>query len=160
MAAGALFFNDKGHVLLVRPSYKPKWEIPGGYIEEGESPLAACRREVEEGRGSGGRSVRPRGGRAPYSCRHGCGSVRRPHPPAVAEGDRAAAAMWLSPSWTHPLSSPPSWHRIRLSPRRGLMFRPPVAQARHRERGPPPPARSAPTTSAAPPRSRPPPTWP
>ncbi|MGK5546289.1 NUDIX domain-containing protein [Streptomyces sp. URMC 127] len=48
MAAGALFFNDKGHVLLVRPSYKPKWEIPGGYIEEGESPLAACRREVEE----------------------------------------------------------------------------------------------------------------
>ncbi|MEU1673995.1 NUDIX hydrolase [Streptomyces roseifaciens] len=48
MAAGALFFNDKGHVLLVRPSYKPRWEIPGGYIEEGESPLAACRREVEE----------------------------------------------------------------------------------------------------------------
>ncbi|MEV6671129.1 NUDIX hydrolase [Streptomyces sp. NPDC051162] len=48
MAAGALFFNDQGHVLLVRPSYKPKWEIPGGYIETGESPLAACRREVLE----------------------------------------------------------------------------------------------------------------
>ncbi|AZQ75462.1 NUDIX hydrolase [Streptomyces luteoverticillatus] len=48
MAAGALFFNDRGHVLLVRPSYKPKWEIPGGYIEAGESPLAACRREVRE----------------------------------------------------------------------------------------------------------------
>ncbi|MEU5187217.1 NUDIX hydrolase [Streptomyces klenkii] len=48
MAAGALFFNAKGHVLFVRPSYKPKWEIPGGYIEEGESPRAACRREVEE----------------------------------------------------------------------------------------------------------------
>ncbi|GAA0452219.1 NUDIX domain-containing protein [Streptomyces stramineus] len=48
MAAGALFFNDQGHVLLVRPSYKPKWEIPGGYVETGESPLSACRREVQE----------------------------------------------------------------------------------------------------------------
>ncbi|MHB6908288.1 NUDIX domain-containing protein [Streptomyces sp. DB-54] len=48
MAAGALFFDDQGQVLLVKPSYKPKWEIPGGYIERGESPLAACRREVEE----------------------------------------------------------------------------------------------------------------
>ncbi|MEV4436398.1 NUDIX hydrolase [Streptomyces sp. NPDC049585] len=48
MAAGALFFDEQGHVLLVRPSYKPKWEIPGGYIETGESPLNACRREVRE----------------------------------------------------------------------------------------------------------------
>lgn len=48
MAAGALFFNDQGHVLLVRPSYKPMWEIPGGYIETGESPLTACGREVRE----------------------------------------------------------------------------------------------------------------
>ncbi|GAA2724974.1 MULTISPECIES: NUDIX hydrolase [Streptomyces] len=48
MAAGALFFDEQGHVLLVRPSYKPKWEIPGGYVEAGESPLSACRREVGE----------------------------------------------------------------------------------------------------------------
>ena len=48
MAAGALFFDAQGRVLLVRPSYKPMWEIPGGYIETGESPLSACRREVEE----------------------------------------------------------------------------------------------------------------
>lgn len=48
MAAGALFFNGQGHVLLVRPSYKPKWEIPGGYVETGEAPLTACRREVRE----------------------------------------------------------------------------------------------------------------
>ncbi|MFE3772312.1 NUDIX domain-containing protein [Streptomyces sp. NPDC059122] len=48
MAAGALFFDDQDQVLLVKPSYKPKWEIPGGYIERGESPLTACRREVEE----------------------------------------------------------------------------------------------------------------
>lgn len=48
MAAGALFFDSQDQVLLVKPSYKPKWEIPGGYIEHGESPLAACRREVKE----------------------------------------------------------------------------------------------------------------
>ncbi|MFI0743157.1 NUDIX domain-containing protein [Streptomyces sp. NPDC021100] len=48
MAAGALFFDEGGRVLLVRPSYKPGWEIPGGYVEKGESPLDACRREVAE----------------------------------------------------------------------------------------------------------------
>ncbi|AEW95813.1 MULTISPECIES: NUDIX domain-containing protein [Streptomycetaceae] len=48
VAAGVLFFDVRSHVLLVRPSYKPLWEIPGGYVEAGESPLAACRREVRE----------------------------------------------------------------------------------------------------------------
>ncbi|MBQ1027660.1 NUDIX hydrolase [Micromonospora sp. C95] len=48
VAAGALFLNDDGHVLLVRPSYKNHWDIPGGYVEPGESPRAACLREVEE----------------------------------------------------------------------------------------------------------------
>ncbi|MGD3110578.1 NUDIX domain-containing protein [Streptomyces sp. YGL11-2] len=51
MAAGALFFDGQDQVLLVKPSYKPKWEIPGGYIERGESPLTTCRREVQEKRG-------------------------------------------------------------------------------------------------------------
>ncbi|MER7330954.1 MULTISPECIES: NUDIX hydrolase [unclassified Micromonospora] len=48
VAAGALFFNDEGHVLLVRPSYKKHWDIPGGYVEPGESPRAACMREIQE----------------------------------------------------------------------------------------------------------------
>ncbi|MFF5054017.1 NUDIX domain-containing protein [Micromonospora sp. NPDC000663] len=48
VAAGALFFNDEGHVLLVRPSYKKHWDIPGGYVEPGESPRAACIREIQE----------------------------------------------------------------------------------------------------------------
>lgn len=34
--------------MLVEPTYKPYWDIPGGYAEAGESPLAACTREVEE----------------------------------------------------------------------------------------------------------------
>jgi ADP-ribose pyrophosphatase YjhB (NUDIX family) len=48
VAAGALFFDELGRVLLVKPHYKEGWDIPGGYVEPGESPLAACIREVRE----------------------------------------------------------------------------------------------------------------
>lgn len=48
VAAGALFTNIAGEILLVEPSYKPTWEIPGGATELNESPLEGCRREVEE----------------------------------------------------------------------------------------------------------------
>jgi 8-oxo-dGTP pyrophosphatase MutT (NUDIX family) len=47
-AAGALFFDEVGRVLLVKPVYKGDWEIPGGVLERGESPRAACIREVRE----------------------------------------------------------------------------------------------------------------
>jgi 8-oxo-dGTP diphosphatase len=48
MAAAALFFNHDGDVMIVKPNYKPGWELPGGYVEAEESPLMACVREVEE----------------------------------------------------------------------------------------------------------------
>jgi ADP-ribose pyrophosphatase YjhB (NUDIX family) len=48
VAAGALFTDNDGSVLLVRPTYKPYWDIPGGYAEPGESPGSACVREVRE----------------------------------------------------------------------------------------------------------------
>lgn len=48
VAAGALFLNQAGQLLLVNPTYKPPWEIPGGMVEEEESPLTACRREILE----------------------------------------------------------------------------------------------------------------
>ncbi|WNB86686.1 NUDIX hydrolase [Cellulomonas sp. ATA003] len=48
VAAGVLFRDDDGRVLLVKPSYKDGWEIPGGYVETGESPRAAAIREVRE----------------------------------------------------------------------------------------------------------------
>ncbi len=48
MGAGALFFDSAGKVLLVKPTYKDTWEIPGGVVESDESPLECCKREVQE----------------------------------------------------------------------------------------------------------------
>ncbi|MFI0908690.1 NUDIX domain-containing protein [Streptomyces sioyaensis] len=48
MASGALFFDDQGRVMMLEPTYKDYREIPGGYVETGESPLQACIREVRE----------------------------------------------------------------------------------------------------------------
>ncbi|PZS23735.1 MAG: NUDIX hydrolase [Pseudonocardiales bacterium] len=48
IAAGVLFFDDEGRVLLVQPTYKDYWDIPGGYVETGETPAQAAAREVRE----------------------------------------------------------------------------------------------------------------
>jgi 8-oxo-dGTP pyrophosphatase MutT (NUDIX family) len=48
MAAGALFRDGTGRVLLVDPVYRDTWDLPGGAVEAEESPQAACRREVAE----------------------------------------------------------------------------------------------------------------
>ncbi|MGW5385527.1 NUDIX domain-containing protein [Nocardia sp. NPDC003963] len=49
LAAGALFVRaGGGEVLLVHKTYGIGWDLPGGYVEPGESPVRACRREVAE----------------------------------------------------------------------------------------------------------------
>jgi 8-oxo-dGTP diphosphatase len=48
-SAGALLFDASGRLLIVNPTYKAHWTIPGGIMEaDGESPWEACRREVHE----------------------------------------------------------------------------------------------------------------
>lgn len=47
-AAGALILDAEGRILLVEPTYKDHWEIPGGAIEPGETPSEACARELTE----------------------------------------------------------------------------------------------------------------
>ncbi|MGA5818797.1 NUDIX domain-containing protein [Kitasatospora sp. NPDC094028] len=47
-AAGVLFFDEDDRVLLVKPTYKPGWEIPGGYLHTGETPSEGAAREVQE----------------------------------------------------------------------------------------------------------------
>jgi len=48
MAAGSLLRDEGGRIILVDPTYKPVWDLPGGAVEKEESPQAACRREVAE----------------------------------------------------------------------------------------------------------------
>ena len=48
-SAGALIFDRAGRLLILKPSYKSGWTIPGGVMEaDGETPWQACRREVRE----------------------------------------------------------------------------------------------------------------
>jgi 8-oxo-dGTP pyrophosphatase MutT (NUDIX family) len=47
-SAGALVRGRKGRLLILKPTYKGGWTIPGGVVEIGESPWAACRRETKE----------------------------------------------------------------------------------------------------------------
>jgi 8-oxo-dGTP diphosphatase len=49
--ASALIIDGEGRVLLARRAADPDaglWDLLGGFIEEGEEPLAALRREIEE----------------------------------------------------------------------------------------------------------------
>jgi len=48
MGAGVLLSSPDGRVLLVEPTYKDYWEIPGGAVEADESPYAAVMRELKE----------------------------------------------------------------------------------------------------------------
>lgn len=48
MSSGAVFFDDDDRVLLVDPTYKKFWNLPGGGVDAGETPRAACTREVRE----------------------------------------------------------------------------------------------------------------
>ncbi len=48
-SAGALIWDEAGRLLILNPSYKKSWTIPGGQIEpDDESPWDACRRETFE----------------------------------------------------------------------------------------------------------------
>jgi 8-oxo-dGTP diphosphatase len=47
-AVGALFLDEAGDVLLVEPTFKAMWEIPGGVMQVGETPREACARELQE----------------------------------------------------------------------------------------------------------------
>jgi mutator protein MutT len=50
VTAGALIFNDSGQILLLKHRFRAGsgWGIPGGFLEIGEQPEQALRRELRE----------------------------------------------------------------------------------------------------------------
>jgi 8-oxo-dGTP pyrophosphatase MutT (NUDIX family) len=48
-SAGAMIFDEERRLLILKPTYKGGWTVPGGEIEAtGESPWDGCRRETGE----------------------------------------------------------------------------------------------------------------
>ena len=50
VTAGAIIFNNKGEVLLLKHRFRAGsgWGLPGGFLEKGEQPIEALRRELRE----------------------------------------------------------------------------------------------------------------
>jgi len=48
IAIGAILFNASQDILILKPNYHTDWLLPGGVVEESESPLAGHIREIRE----------------------------------------------------------------------------------------------------------------
>ena len=48
VAVDVLIRDCTGRILLVNPSYKDYWDLPGGMAESNESPVSAAKRELRE----------------------------------------------------------------------------------------------------------------
>jgi len=94
---GGAHLRPAGRLLILKPTYKSGWTIPGGVMEaDGETPWDACRREVREECG-----IEVRRGRL------ACLDFRRPRPGRPGGirflfdcgtiGDRALADLVLQP---------------------------------------------------------------
>lgn len=49
VSSGAMIWDGEDRLLIVRPTYKSGWSLPGGVMQDdGETPWQACQREVRE----------------------------------------------------------------------------------------------------------------
>lgn len=133
-SAGALIVDKAGRLLILKPTYKSGWTIPGGVMEaDGETPWEACRREVREETGidvRSGRLVcmdfrRPRPGK-PGGIRFlfRCGPIAGKHLATIAVQPEEIAEYRLEalPD-ALPLLRPPIRRRVRAaSSGRGLVY--------------------------------------
>lgn len=122
-SAGALLGDGSGHILILKPTYKPGWTIPGGQIEaDGESPWDGCRREVSEETGltvASGRLVcvdflRPRP-RKPGGMRFvfDCGTVGDDQRDSIVlQAEEIGDFRWADPAEAAHLLSGPVGRRV------------------------------------------------
>jgi 8-oxo-dGTP diphosphatase len=122
-SAGALIGDGSGNVLILKPTYKSGWTIPGGQIEaDGESPWDGCRREVSEETGlevMAGRLVcvdflRPRPGK-PGGLRFvfDCGQLGEGATGTIrVDGEEISAYRWAAPVEAGELLSGPVGRRV------------------------------------------------
>jgi len=122
-SAGGLIGDGEGRLLILKPTYKSGWTVPGGQIEaDGESPWEGCRREVQEETGltvTTGRLVcvdflRPK-------ARHqgglrflfDCGSIGpAERATIVLQADEIGDCRWVSPAEADELLSGPVGRRV------------------------------------------------
>jgi len=123
-SAGALVWDGGGRLLVLKPTYKRGWTIPGGQMEaDGETPWEACRREVREETGLVVERatlacvdfLRPRPGK-PGGLRFlfDCGRTTVPDADLVLPEDEIAAHRWVAPEVAARLLSGPVGRRVRL----------------------------------------------
>lgn len=102
---GAVVFDDRGRLLLVRRAHAPssgQWSLPGGRVEAGESLEEAVRREVSEETGLEvevgvvvGATEIAAGDHLVYDVTDFSATVAG-DPAAVRAGDDAMDAAWVS----------------------------------------------------------------
>ena len=122
-SAGALLHDGHGRILVLEPTYKSGWTVPGGQVEEdGESPWEACRREVREETGlvvTAGRLAcvdflhprrgRPGGMRFLFDCGVVPAAVRDT---IVVQPGEIASHRWVDPDEASRLLSGPVGRRV------------------------------------------------
>jgi 8-oxo-dGTP diphosphatase len=125
-SAGALIGDGDGRLLILKPTYKAGWTVPGGQIEsDGETPWEGCRREVAEETGlvvGEGRLVcvdflRPRPGR-PGGLRFlfDCGAATPAQRDSIVlQAEEIGEYRWASPGEADDLFSGPVRRRVARS---------------------------------------------
>jgi 8-oxo-dGTP diphosphatase len=123
-SAGGLIRDAGGLLLILKPTYKGGWTIPGGQLEEGgESPWEGCRRELSEETGltvTEGKLVcvdflrpkanRPGGLRFVFDC-----GIVDPVARAniVLQAEEISDYQWVTPNEAQSLLSGPVGRRVR-----------------------------------------------
>ena len=122
-SAGAVIGDGSGRILILKPTYKSGWTVPGGQIEaDGESPWEGCRREVREETGltvTSGRLacvdfLRPRA-RRPGGLRFlfDCGSIPLDQQESIVlQADEIGEHRWVEPPEATRMLSGPVGRRV------------------------------------------------